>query len=340
MCDRYLITMKSGMRCRRLYQLSKSGLIAVLRSLNGGVAYQYSSMRSPAYLAVCYLALPSGDHRCLFDFYRRKSSPYCYILPAARQRMASTMMATASSDHSAVQELSSALFGELSLGGDDQGEIDWERTAGLAQRCADSLRTGTCARRATEGTMLRAMHGMAWHGIAEQARTAWAQGQLIPVCGQLLEVGISNVQEPSTSTVQCMTQCCRVIGNIVLDHRTFAGVPAADGNAGTSILTPTSAPTLCSNESKEMPGFTDPADNTRAAQGTAGGSTGDSLRGLTGFASFESRHWGFAQLDHRYSLVPTYPLLSRVPWPTDGIYTASSPSPRRTLARRRSGCGV
>jgi hypothetical protein len=155
--------MKSGMRCRRLYQLSKSGLIAVLRSLNGGVAYQYSSMRSPAYLAVCYLALPSGDHRCLFDFYRRKSSPYCYILPAARQRMASTMMATASGDHSAVQELSSALFGELSLGGDDQGEIDWERTAGLAQRCADSLRTGACAARDTERQMLRAMHGMAWH---------------------------------------------------------------------------------------------------------------------------------------------------------------------------------
>ena len=45
----------------------------------------------------------------------------------------------------AVEELSGRIIGELHLeDGNDAagGDIDWERTAGLAQRCADSLRSG------------------------------------------------------------------------------------------------------------------------------------------------------------------------------------------------------
>lgn len=47
---------------------------------------------------------------------------------------------------------------------------------------------------------------------AEEARTKWGQhndGRLIALCGLLLE----------HTHLQAQTQCCRVVGNIVLDHR-------------------------------------------------------------------------------------------------------------------------
>ena len=121
-----------------------------------------------------------------------------------------------------VQELesSSRLFGELSLedgAGESINDIDWDRTAGLAQRCADTLRSGgleACNSGLSKPVLIKSH--------AEQARTAWAQGQLIPVCGQLIEIGTNQGLDPAI--VQCMTQCCRVIGNIVLDHR--AGPPS------------------------------------------------------------------------------------------------------------------
>ena len=59
------------------------------------------------------------------------------------------MSSSSSSDMSdrdtaaAVEELSGRIIGELHLeDGNEGGDIDWERTAGLAQRCADSLRSG------------------------------------------------------------------------------------------------------------------------------------------------------------------------------------------------------
>lgn len=121
-------------------------------------------------------------------------------------------------------------------------------------------------------------------------------GQLVPVCGQLIDIGT-----PHSVATGCLTQCCRVIGNLVLDHCGLAEQPT-EGHR-TAELTASS----CSCQPQEMPRCKNTATDTRLPPSTAiititiyfdvdGDCHGHA-------ASYKSRNWGIAESHHRHALV-------------------------------------